>query len=172
MRRPRDTPPAWTGDAVTHGKYRYQLSRTWDKGLPVLGFIMLNPSTADAIENDPTIKRCMVRARQLQYGGLVVVNLFAYRSTDRSILRKLARDVAIGPQNDAQILAGLTGCRRVIAGWGNDGTIHARHGEVVRMLDAANIQLHALRISRDGHPGHPLYLPYKLRLIPYPRRRT
>lgn len=64
------------------GKYRYSLWRTWDKKLPKVMFIMLNPSTADAYEDDPTIRRCINFAKSWGYGGIVVGNLFAYRATN------------------------------------------------------------------------------------------
>src|SRR5687767_8369822 len=74
-------------------RYRYALSRTWDARLPTVLFICFNPSKADAIEDDPTIRRCIGLARKLECGRLVVANLFAYRTTKPADLRRTERPV-------------------------------------------------------------------------------
>lgn len=106
------------GDACLSscGRFRYWLSRRWSDGPRLLNYVMLNPSTADAETNDPTIERCMRRAGTLGYDGMYVTNLFALRSTDPRALYKTAD--AVGPENDAEIVrvAGL--CEAIVCAWG------------------------------------------------------
>src|SRR4051812_41324552 len=80
------------------GKYRYLLTRSWADG-PTATFIMLNPSTAGAEQNDPTIRKCIGFAQRLGFGGLQAINLFALRTPSPVILRKARRP--IGPGNQA-----------------------------------------------------------------------
>lgn len=141
--------------------YRYRLWRTWDASRPPLNFLMLNPSTADELANDPTVERCERRAQEYGFGGLVVTNLFAWRSTDRAVLRRVPEPV--GEQNDAYILGCAQEAGTVICAWGNDGGWKGRSRAVLAMLCAANgiaAKLHALRITGAGEPEHPLYVGY------------
>ncbi len=80
------------------GAYRYSLWREWDSRRPIVAFVMLNPSTADAAKDDPTIRRCASFARSWGYGSLEVVNLFAYRASEPKRLRQTPDP--IGPAND------------------------------------------------------------------------
>ena len=82
--------------------YRYLLTRIWDETAPRALFVMLNPSTATEVQNDPTVERCERRARALGFGGFRVTNIFAYRATDPRVMRAQADPV--GPENDAAIL--------------------------------------------------------------------
>src|SRR5690349_21188818 len=91
--------------AVIEGAYRYRLDRWWDRALPPLIYIMLNPSTADAERDDATIRVCMGRAKNEGCGGIVVVNLFAYRATKPEDMKRAADPV--GPNNDWYILSAL-----------------------------------------------------------------
>jgi len=143
-------------------RYRYALWRTWDEALPRVMFICLNPSTADEVNDDPTLRRSMGYARDWGYGGVCVANLFAWRATDPAAL-KAAQD-PVGPDNDAWLtrLAGNDGL--VVAAWGNHGAWLGRSGQVVKMLRDP----HCLQRNRSGEPGHPLYLRRGLRPIPYP----
>jgi len=144
--------------------YRYRLDRIWDEDKPLLGFIMLNPSTADAESNDPTISRCMKRAEQMGYGGIVVGNAYAYRSTDPKKL-KLVGD-AIGPDNDKHLLQIMKDCHEVIVAWG----AHAKIGRAKKICDLAysiGKQLYCLALTGKGHPQHPLYLRYNLELMKF-----
>lgn len=144
--------------------YRYRLWRTWDATKPPLVFCMLNPSTADAEADDPTVSRCKERARRMGAGGLVVVNLFALRSTDP---RALYRHVdPVGPDNDTAILD-AAGQGDLVCAWGNHGKLHGRAAKVLALLLAAGLPALALRVSKDGHPSHPLYLPYDLQPKPF-----
>lgn len=142
------------------GLYRYVLRRRWDDG-PVCNFVMLNPSTADEAKNDPTVARCLNRARAWGFGSLVVTNLFAIRSTDPRILRQHADPV--GPINDVVIESEAAAAGLVIAAWGHHGMFGNRVGNVLKLMDEKRIHLHALKVSElTGQPCHPLYLPYDL----------
>jgi hypothetical protein len=139
------------------GLYRYTLRRTWGEAPPVL-FVMLNPSTATAEQDDPTIRRCMGFAKQWGSGGLLVANLYALRSTDPKGLA--AVDDPVGPENDLWIerLAGLA--LRVIVAWGASSGPDPDRPQRVRSLLLSGVdELWALGLSRSGAPRHPLYMP-------------
>lgn len=141
------------------GQYRYRLWRTWDSDALPVTFILLNPSTADANRDDPTLRRCLGFARAWGYGGVEVVNLFAWRATDPAALRRCADPV--GPDNDAAILAAVQGAGLVVSAWGNGGALHDRAAAVLRLLDGAPLAapLACLGLTRAAHPRHPLYAP-------------
>lgn len=139
------------------GLYRYRLWRRWDSSAPAV-FLMLNPSTADDIENDPTVERCERRARSMGFGGLEVINLFALRSTDRSAL--YTHPAPIGPENDSAILAAVYGAGKIICAWGTDGRLQGRDQQVLSLLRGVGIPLYFLRLNKDGTPQHPLYIGY------------
>lgn len=134
--------------------YRYRLTWHWGFG-PRVTFIMLNPSTATEQRADPTIRRVWRFAGDTWAPGhLDVVNLYALRATDP---RQLARHPdPIGPDNDEVLLKAAAGADVVVAAWGGKG--RTRGQEVRRVLAHAGVQLHALRVNRDGTPAHPLYL--------------
>lgn len=146
------------------GRYRYSLWRHWDTDAPYCLFLMLNPSTADEVRNDPTIERCERRARAMGFGGLYVANLFAWRSTDPRALA-LADD-PVGPGNDRAIVKAAKGAGRVICGWGNDGTLLGRDAQVLALLRRARIEPYALAVNKDGSPRHPLYVAYSEEPMP------
>jgi hypothetical protein len=144
--------------------YRYQLSRTWgDESRPVV-WIMLNPSTADAMADDPTVRRCAGFAKAWGFASLRVVNLFALRSTDP---RGLACADPVGPANDGFILLAAQAGALVIAAWGTHGHLRGRGAQVTRMLGEADISLDCLGVTKDGHPRHPLYVRADAELVPY-----
>lgn len=140
------------------GIYRYRLWRRWAEGAPCV-FIMLNPSTADAERNDPTVERCQRRAVRMGFPAVEVVNLFALRSTDPAALS--VADDPIGPGNDAAILAAARGAGMIVAAWGATRVKHfERRGEMVaEALRFRGFPLYALGITKSGAPRHPLYLP-------------
>lgn len=139
------------------GQYRYWLARVWDRSTESVVFVMLNPSTADATVDDPTIRRCIGFAKAWGYGGLIVVNLFAYRATNPKELSPLPRRVAAGPDNDAAIIEAVTG-RDVIVAWGALGTLYGRHLHVMALvLDHAR-SVAMLGKASGGQPRHPLYV--------------
>lgn len=139
-------------------KYRYLLCREWKPELQKLVVIGLNPSTATELVNDPTITRLTRRAISLGMGGLVMLNLFAWRATDPSAMK--AVEDPIGPANDLTLRVMTTGRMIVLAAWGNDGVTRGRAAAVVEKLLAANVTLHALAITQAGQPQHPLYVSY------------
>lgn len=121
-------------------------------------FVMLNPSKATEVQNDPTVERCERRARALGFGAFQVTNIFAWRDTDPSKMRKA--DDPVGPDNDAAILAGVAWADQVIAAWGTHGTHLDRGGQVTDLLRATDKPLYTLGLSKHGHPKHPLYISY------------
>jgi hypothetical protein len=127
-------------------------------------FLMLNPSTADETDNDPTVQRCQTRAAEMGYGGLRVGNIFAWRSTDRSVLAGL--DDPVGPDNDDALIEAAKLSAIVICAWGIDGSIKERGKSVLKMLYDAGIQPYALIQNDDGSPGHPLYVAYDRKPFP------
>ena len=136
------------------GRYRYRLWRRWDRSRPTIAFCMLNPSTADASRDDPTIRRCIGFARDWGYGGIEVVNIFGLRATDPRDLRS-AHD-PVGPRNDAFMLRAAALSPVVIA-WGVHGALRGRGAEALSLL-ATRTRLLALGRTRSGAPRHPLYL--------------
>ena len=118
---------------------------------------MLNPSTADEDTNDRTVAKCIRYATGWGYGSLLVLNIFAWRSTEPSVLKDL--EDPIGPENDAAIMAGIRGAGVVLCAWGKHGVIRGRGLEVLASLRAAGVTPRALSLNKDGSPAHPLYLP-------------
>lgn len=145
--------------------YRYRLSRLWDPALPRCCFVMLNPSTATATVLDPTVRRCVSFARAWGFGAVEVVNIYALRATDPEVLRRVADPVGAG--NDRALLAAARAADAVIAAWGAHVSARDRTGVVRRLLDEAGIGLTALRLTRDGAPGHPLYVRSGTVPLPY-----
>lgn len=143
--------------AFLNGDYRYFLAREWMPELPPLVFCMLNPSTADDQKDDPTVKRCIRFAVERGYGGLVVVNLMAWRATDPDSL-PLSMHRAVGPRNAEFIEQSVKG-RDVIVAWG----AHRRAtADIVRaasqLLHAHANNVYCLGRTKDGSPRHPLYI--------------
>ncbi len=148
-------------DAVisTCGKYRYALRRIWDEKKSLVMFIGLNPSTADDKIDDNTIRRCMTFAGDWNFGGLIMGNLFALRSTDPRELKRVSDP--IGPENNEWLKRLSEKSDKVIAVWGNHGAYLKRDSEVLQMFK----NLYCLKISLKGIPCHPLYLPKDLKPI-------
>lgn len=168
------------------GVFRYRLWRCWDQKLPRVCFVLLNPSTADEISNDPTIERQYRRVLQWSsartllkfmfgdyasdlkelppgFGSIEIVNAFALRSTDPANLY-IAKD-AIGPDNNAAILNATTYARGsggiIVCGWGTHAAFGDRHDELKQFFNRHNLPVTALALNADGTPKHPLYLSYK-----------
>lgn len=138
-------------------RYRFRLSRVWDPNLPRVNFLMLNPSTADAFQLDPTVRRCVGFSKAWGAGALEVTNVFALRSTDPAGLKRIEDPVGVG--NDTAIVAAARAADIVVAAWGVHAVLGGREGTVRRLLADADVQLRYLRLTKDGHPGHPLYVP-------------
>ncbi|GAS94388.1 uncharacterized protein RMCC_1354 [Mycolicibacterium canariasense] len=136
------------------GTYRYRLTRIWDKSKPILAWVMLNPSTADASTDDPTIRRCIAFAKAWGFGGITVINLYALRATDPKQLWQ--HPDPIGPENDAEIAKVAADHRMLIViAWGSNAT-PGRAADVMRIL--ANSHVVALGWTKSGQPRHPLYV--------------
>ena len=149
------------------GVYRFELSRTWDDSLRPALFVMLNPSTADAERDDPTIRRCVRFARDWGFGGVVVVNLFALRAKDPRELYKHADPV--GPDNDLAILAASDRCGVRVCAWGAHGSLHDRGRHIKSLLRVTDPRpVCHLGLTADGHPKHPLYLKATTTPVPFP----
>ena len=141
------------------GTYRYMLRRKSETLYSERGtalFVMLNPSTADATKDDPTIRRCRGFAKAWGCAGILVANLYAYRSTDPRNLWKAADPV--GPENDAWLSRLARECGDVICAWG----AHAKPERVKAvslMMRASGARLFCLGTTKSGAPKHPLYIP-------------
>ncbi|WP_329406000.1 DUF1643 domain-containing protein [Nocardia vinacea] len=134
------------------GTYRYELTRRWSRQ-PVVGWVMLNPSTADADIDDPTVRRCIGFAKSWGFGGIVIRNLFALRATDPAEL--VRHPDPIGPDNDTH----LSHCDHedmTMLAWGAHGGQRGR--EVLELLARQGIRPYQLATTIDGQPRHPLYL--------------
>jgi len=142
--------------------YRYLLTRVWDKTRPRALFVMLNPSTATEVQNDPTVERCERRARTLGFGAFRVTNIFAWRATDPKEMR--AQPDPVGPENDAAIRDSVdwaTGAgAKIICAWGAHGAHLDRGAAVERLLRATGRELWHLGLTKAGAPKHPLYIGY------------
>ncbi len=151
------------GDAASEAvysdceRYRYLLTRTWGPGPKAL-FIMLNPSTATEVQNDPTVERCERRARALGFGAFRVTNIFAFRATDPKVMRAQADPV--GPENDAAILKSVPWADMILCAWGNHGLYLDRGAAVTTLLRRTSAPLHHLGLTGHGQPRHPLYVGY------------
>lgn len=146
-------------------QYRYRLWRTCNAGHGRMAALLLNPSTADEVNNDPTVERVWRRAQKLGFARLDVVNLFALRSTDPRRLRD--HPEPIGPENDVAILSACQGAALVLCGWGEHGAYRGRAAAVCDLLDRAGVRLHAIGINASGAPKHPLYVGYQQGLVRY-----
>lgn len=135
--------------------YRYGLTRAWGPGGMVL-FILLNPSTADAIVDDATVRRCIAFARAWGYGGIYIVNLFAFRSTDPKALRRTPDP--IGVQNDHAISSYAEFSSLHVAAWGVHGALLLRGRQVFQNIVTLGYPLYHLGLTQGGYPRHPLYL--------------
>lgn len=160
------------GPGGDRSQYRYTLGRTWrDDAMfiepvfinrpPYLDkdalFVMLNPSTADARQDDPTVAKCIRLARRWGFGGVQVRNIFAFRSTDPGNLRHASDP--IGPDNDLAIVdaANSEHTGVIVAAWGNDGKFLLRGSLVRKMLGFTGRPIYCFDISKEGQPVHPLY---------------
>ena len=137
-------------------KFRYALWRTWGPSERRVAFIGLNPSTADATDDDQTIKRCVDFAQRWGFDGLFMLNLFAFRSTFPKVMMN-APD-PIGPENNAKLKSYLEKCDTVVACWGNDGLFKFRDWHVRHLVNRA---VHCLGKTNGGNPRHPARLAAK-----------
>lgn len=137
------------------GRYRYLLTRRWGPARGSVCWVLLNPSTADAEVDDPTIRRCIGFSRRLGFDAMQIANLFALRSTNPAALKGC--DDPIGPKNDAHIRLAVTVSSLTIVAWGRGGRLRGRDRDVTRLL-APLVSLNSFGTTADGSPRHPLYL--------------
>jgi len=160
--------PKASGAVISRdGKYRYKLSRCWTPGSDRAVWIMLNPSTADAVEDDATIRRCISFAKQWGCGGIEVYNLFALRSPHPTRIEIV--DDPVGPDNDRWLSAAARTTGIVIAAWGacNTPLQLKRANEVIKFLVRdRHVFLSTLGLTKGGQPRHPLYVRNDTRLSP------
>lgn len=158
--------PSYKGDAVLSecGTYRYSLRRWWGATLDTFVVIGLNPSTADARDDDPTIRRCVDFASAAGCGGLVMLNAYAYRATDPTALRN--RNDAVGPHNDRFIAATIAHIhiKVVVCAW-TDAVTKDRAREVLAILADFEHEPHVFGLTKTGAPRHPLYMPRTARPV-------
>lgn len=142
--------------------WRYELRRVWDPTRPLIAFVGLNPTPgADETHDDRTVRRCIRFAEGWGYGGLIMLNVFASRSTDPLVM-KAAVD-PVGPDNDAHLRAAACEVSDIVVAWGNHGRFTQRAKDVVAMLG----EVFALGITKLGEPRHPLYVRGDTQRIPY-----
>lgn len=147
------------------GRFRYALKRRWEDG-PCALFIMLNPSTADASVDDPTVRRCRNFAKREGCGSFRIENLFAFRATDPDQMFKHAQ-TAIGGTDRYIREAASSNQGPIIAAWGADTRARKRAGQVERMLVNVGVDLLCLGTSKSGAPRHPLMVKRDAPLIEY-----
>lgn len=133
-------------------KYRYTLYREWNADKPLLMIIGLNPSTADEIQDDPTIRRCIGFAKDWKFGRLIMTNLFAIRGTDPKILKEVPDP--IGRENDMYLEYSAKKAQLIIGAWGTLGTFMNRSLAVKKLIP----DLKCLGVTQNNQPKHPLYL--------------
>lgn len=140
-------------------RYRYLLERSWGDERTVL-VIGLNPSVADACFDDPTVRRCIRFAKDWGFDRLLIANLFAYRSTDPSVLLEV--DDPIGPSNDRILKETIEEADCVVAAWGARGGLLDRDQFILGMLD----DVYCIGLTASGMPRHPLYMPAASKPMP------
>lgn len=172
----------WTGTAILSATtsldelalYRYKLSRRWiapsvtasELRLAVVG---LNPSTADGLDDDNTIRKLMGFATRWGFALFDIVNVFAYRTKSPKVLLEAQRvgvDV-VGPDNDRHVADVIASASLVLAAWGAEPIVKSRWPALEKLLAAAPCNVVALKTTKDGAPFHPLYVRYDQKPAPY-----
>lgn len=155
-------------DFSDDGVYRRLLWRIWDVSLPLCLMIMLNPSVAGRKKSDPTVTRQIERGKMNGFGGLLVANAFDVVATYVADMKRHA--FPCSPLNDGAILKAVERTQRsggkVIAAWGPHAKHRDRHEQMLELL--RGVDLLALVTTKDGYPGHPLYVAYEAQPFPYP----
>ena len=147
------------------GAYRYELWRRWESSGRILLWILLNPATADADDDDPTTMRCVRFADRWGYGAIRVVNLFALRASNPKAL--YTADAPVGPDNDRIIIEAIDSTQDLICAWGNHGRLNGRGDEVRGLLSGHGCKPRIFRLTRRDEPTHPLYVSYSTSTRPY-----
>lgn len=164
------------------GKHRYYLFRDTHQNSNVATFVMLNPSTADHEKDDPTIRRCMDYALRWNCGVLQVINLFSVRSPEPSSVTSGRLGNPVGPSTAwwwhhafARAWGGGEEVqaeeRIIVCAWGTNGSYQDQDLLFGKEMAAIDIQPRALKLTKDGHPSHPLYLSRSLQPQPFTLRK-
>lgn len=143
------------------GRYRYFLRRIWDADLPLLAVCMLNPSSADAEKDDPTVRKLTNVATRWGYGGLAIVNLYPLRASKPSVIWDSPDRADNGNDEwlDAIIKEAESNGNKLLVAWGNDGNYEGLADQFIeRVKQASNVELITLGLTGDGHPRHPMAL--------------
>ncbi len=153
-------------------RYRYTLFRRWElnpygsnfiKPHMYVQFAGLNPSTADEVQDDPTVRRCINFAKSWGYSVMCMTNIFAFRATDPELMK--AQDDPIGIENNDWLCRIAREAHMVVACWGTHGAFMGRHKDVVDRLKKLQLRtLYHFSLTEGGYPRHPLYL--KASLVP------
>jgi len=138
------------------GFYRYLLRRAWDHSKPRALYVMLNPSTADAEIDDPTIRSCIRLAKELGYGSFEVVNLYAFRATKPAAL--ISELTPSGPRNGEIVKAAIGRCDVVICAWGAHQMAVRKSKWMVGEIRALRPAAYCFGKTKAGAPRHPLYI--------------
>jgi hypothetical protein len=162
-------------DAVisADGLYRYWLLREWDPSKPRMASFMLNPSTADAENPDPTLTRNIGFAKAWGFGGLELTNVYAYRTPSPKVLRaEMQKGVdVVGLSNLQYVTRSFQRCARVMVAWGAAPWAQEQARATLDRVfaTAGRLDLYAYRLTKSGAPEHPLYLPSDVAPVPYRR---
>lgn len=153
-------------------RYRWQLTRIRSLERFIRVWILLNPSTADETKDDPTVFRCIQRDIGDGFDGTVVLNIFAWRSTDPMELYKVADPIGYANNEYIRAVSKHPRVGQVVCGWGNHGYHMDRGSKVLTMLRAEGVLPHVLKVTKLKQPWHPLYLPYSLQPMVLPCTTT
>lgn len=158
-----------TAELSPDQQYRYSLTRLWDRDRPCAYYIMLNPSRADALKDDPTLRKCIGFATRREHGGVKIANLFAYRAVRPDTLWRVKDP--IGPETDVRLQRFIAESKRtggtLICAWGANAPAY-REEAIRQMLRVAEVAPFCYGRAKQGQPFHPLLLPYSAALQPYP----
>ena len=160
-----------TADFSDDRRHRHSLTRRWAGDNPSMcAFVGLNPSIADSFVDDPTIRRCIGFAREWGYSGLVMLNIFDLVSTDPKGLRQV--DDPVSEENEGAFHEMLPKCDLVVCAWGTHGGYLNQGRVALEWIEATAHVPHVLRLTKHGHPSHPLYLPKNLAPQPWNWRQS
>ena len=150
-------------------KYRYWLRRDWDLSREAICFLMLNPSTANEVDNDPTIERCQRRAIAMGYGSMIIVNLFPFRMTDSTQLNTEKDLLGDAAEADNCIIRAVQASAITVCGWGKHPLAAPRGQDVLLKLKNVRLQdkVKYLQLNADNSPQHPLYIAYAKQPVPF-----
>lgn len=162
-------------------RYRYRLTRVWDARKPMMAYVLLNSSTADETRDDPTVKKLMGFTSRRNAGGFTLGNLFAVCATDPTDM--LRADDPVGPDNRDHLEVILEQAKHtggfLVCGWGVHGQYMDQDRTFLGWCDQWRISPMAFRLTKMGHPEHPLYVPFNTTMVPFTvegkrecRRRT